>query len=257
LYHVRVSTHSNISHDETKIDLDEAELREQFLEPYEQGRPIVVNGRTIPITDLARIRISSADVPSETLRRQVEAEERASSVLVLGGPPTDWKIASKGRDVTDQFIKGPPGSAAPSGRPERQSAPRKVFIAHSGDTWALNRLLRFIRALGPDPQIAEWLPFSGTQVPEHVRRVFSDCECAVVFAEATQSIGGSSQPGRGVLIEVGLLQQHFGDRIVYLREEGASFGPMADPFAAEFFRQDCLENAFFRLVVEFKAWSLI
>lgn len=140
---------------------------------------------------------------------------------------------------------------------ETPHVPPKVFIAHSGETPALNRLLRFLRALGVDPQVAEWLPYSGAQVPDHVRSAYQDCRCAVVFAEATEQVGDRGQPGRGVLIEIGLLREYFGDRIVYLREEGTDLGPMAEGFACTFFTQGSLEEAFYRIVVEFKNWGLV
>ena len=79
----------------------------------------------------------------------------------------EWRIASRATDVTDQFIKGPPGSASkPKQVSGRRDSGLKVFIAHSGESGALHRLTRFLRALEAEPQIAEWLPSSGAQVPD-------------------------------------------------------------------------------------------
>ncbi len=60
LYHVRISVAGETS-DETKIDLTAEELEQQFLKPYREGRPIVVNGRTIEIANLERLRVSQSE----------------------------------------------------------------------------------------------------------------------------------------------------------------------------------------------------
>ena len=46
--HVRITQKSNSSHDETKLGLTEEQLRERFLQPYELGEPIIINGKSIP-----------------------------------------------------------------------------------------------------------------------------------------------------------------------------------------------------------------
>jgi hypothetical protein len=108
-YHVRVSTKSSPSFDEVRLDLSQEQLEKAFLRPYREGRPIVVSGRTIFLTDLVRLLITQTDETSSDLRPLVEAEERNSAVVA--GLPIEWLIAEKGRDVTDEFITEPPGSA--------------------------------------------------------------------------------------------------------------------------------------------------
>ena len=133
----------------------------------------------------------------------------------------------------------------------------RVFISHSGESLALHRLLRFLRDLEIEPVVAEWVPFRGKPVPKHVTDTMASCVSAIVFATATDEVRGRRQPGRGVLIETGILQERFGERVVYLIEEETEFGPMADNFACEFFTQDNLEKALHRLVIEFRALGLI
>jgi hypothetical protein len=110
-YHVRVSTKSKPTWDEVKLDLSDDELESRFVTPYREGRPIVINGATIPIDDLKALRINRTDQPSAELRPIVKAEQRTQKSVVLG-LPEDWRIADKGADATDQFITEPPGSAA-------------------------------------------------------------------------------------------------------------------------------------------------
>ena len=51
-YHVRITSKSNRSQSEVKLDLSEDQLRDRFLSPYESGEPIVVRGKTIPADDI-------------------------------------------------------------------------------------------------------------------------------------------------------------------------------------------------------------
>src|SRR5689334_15671373 len=61
-YHVRVSRSSNPSYDETRLDLTRDELEQRFLVPYQEGRPIVIGGMTIPVEDIQRIRMATRSV---------------------------------------------------------------------------------------------------------------------------------------------------------------------------------------------------
>jgi len=110
-YHVRLSTKSIRSHDEVRLDLSADELELRFLAPYREGRAIVINGKAIPMDDLAALRISRTDQSSEQLRPVVKAERRASNVYAIG-ISDNWYVAAKGDDMTDQLITEPPGSAA-------------------------------------------------------------------------------------------------------------------------------------------------
>lgn len=107
-YHVRVSTRSKPSADEVRLDLSHDELTTRFLEPYRDGRPIVINGTTIPIDDLAKLHITRTEQSSEELRPAVEAETIGRTYAT----PVDWLIADRGRTVTDDFLTEPPGSSA-------------------------------------------------------------------------------------------------------------------------------------------------
>jgi predicted nucleotide-binding protein len=139
----------------------------------------------------------------------------------------------------------------------RPATPRSVFIAHSGEPAALFRLRRFLEALGVRPVIAEWLPFRGQQVPDHARSSMDGCDAAIVFATAADAVGERRQPGRGLFTETGILQERFGEKVIYLVEEGVELGPMLDSYAREFFTQECLERAFYRVVVELKEYEII
>jgi len=148
-----------------------------------------------------------------------------------------------------------PDAPAPR-KPATVADSTQMFISHSGETPAFYRLERFVRDLGITPIVAEWIPFKGRAVPENARAAMDVCQAAIVFATSADQVGKRAQPGRGALIETGILQERFGQRVIYLVEEGVEFGPMADNFACESFTQDCLERAFHRIIIELRAHGL-
>jgi hypothetical protein len=130
-YHVRITRKSDITRDETKLDLTQEQLEQQFLVPYRQGRPILIGGLTVPMDDLERIRISETNEPAEIVLRQLQATaEGRWAVANLGG---EWSIADQGTDVSDTFINAPPGSDRPETGPtpgHTTADPQSVFVVH-------------------------------------------------------------------------------------------------------------------------------
>ena len=80
-------------------------LISRFVGPYEDGRPIVIDGTTVAIDDLAKIHITWTEQSAEELRPIVEADPKGRTYAT----PIDWRIADSGKNVTDYFITGPPG----------------------------------------------------------------------------------------------------------------------------------------------------
>lgn len=170
-FHVRVST-EGARHDEVKTDLDEETLERQFLAPYRLGRPITVNGQTIPIAKVSRIRIAQSAESSAQIIEWIKAGDRNSRVVNLGGPSYAWRAAARALDVTDQFITGPPGEETPSlapahapgkaetlvepmqSGPTHPGDPGSVFVVAGRDSEAASAIGTFLRALGL--QVVEW-----------------------------------------------------------------------------------------------------
>jgi hypothetical protein len=195
--------------------------------------------------DLA-VRVLTNSVMIDKFRRASEDEKDAIIESAAAQAAEELRVEVSALKAEVKELRAKVEKAHPGSKP-------KVLIAHSGDTKALYKLTRFLNDLGVEPVVAEWLPYKGRQVPDHVRDNLAECACAVVFATRVSK----SQPGRGVLIETGILQEHFGERVVYLAEHGVAFGPMADSFARESFSRRNLERVFHRLVIEFKQFGIV
>lgn len=160
LYHVRISVAGEQS-DETKLDLTDDELEQQFLAPYRDGRPITVNGRVVKMSYLERIRISTSDHSAQDFIPRLIAKDQVS--LGFSGQSYPWRAADRAQDVTDEFITGPPGSAASADadpKLRRVSVPagpgdgRTVFLVHGRHHQMREAMSQFLRSL--DLKIIEW-----------------------------------------------------------------------------------------------------
>jgi predicted nucleotide-binding protein len=185
-YHVRITLKSDPGHDEVKLDLSEEQLKERILALYEQGRPIVIGGRTIPPDDIQRVNITHTDQSSEQLIPAVRAERRASAFITMTSD--EWYVADKGKNVTDDFIKGPPGSGVmPTGGnqgPEIRG-PRVVFVVHGRNLAARDALFTFLRSIGLHPlEWSEAVVAAGGGAPyigDILEKAFSIAQAVVVL----------------------------------------------------------------------------
>jgi hypothetical protein len=147
-YHVRISVKSHPTWDEVALDVSSDRLESQFLAPYREGRAIVVNGSTISITDLVKIRVNKSEQPSSELLPIVREERRKKSFIAV--IPENWLVASHCDEVTDEFIVAPPGSA-------HTSAAAELIIAPL-DSVADDRVgLVFVHGFLSGPEV--WEPF--------------------------------------------------------------------------------------------------
>jgi hypothetical protein len=112
-----VSRFEERRHDEVKNDLPEAQLECQFITPYRLGRAITMNGRTVEVDRIDRLRISKSEERSSALIAGLRAKDRESPG---GGEGSSYsyRAAAAATDVTDLFVTGPPGTA------ERQPSPQ-------------------------------------------------------------------------------------------------------------------------------------
>src|SRR6266545_2959342 len=214
-FHVRLTPKRDRSHDEVKLDLDKEELERRFLRPYAEGRPIVVGGRTIPADDIGRIRINYTDELAAQLLPMVKAERaRSGGIAPISD---DWYIAKRGRDVTDEYIEGPPGYAVLDSQSASEGAtgsppvpnPRSVFVVHGRNLRARDALFSFLRSINLAPlEFVEAIAATGRPSPyigEILNAAFGRARAVVVLFtpddEARMAMGRDED--RTILVELG------------------------------------------------------
>jgi len=184
-YHVRIKPKSDKRYGENKTDVTLEQLIARYVEPYEQGRAILINGKTVQSDDIERIRISKSERTIESYIPAIRAEAMNSSVAVFGGPPYAHTAVSRAEDVTDQFIEGPPGykkeltSGNTIGSVEILDK-SKVFIVHGHDEAAQSKAARFVEKLGLEAIILHEKASSGRTIIEKIEH-YSDVGFAIIL----------------------------------------------------------------------------
>jgi len=133
----------------------------------------------------------------------------------------------------------------------------RVFISHGKESAALRKVERFLRALGLEPVIVILGASEGLAVDDLVEKRMSESDCALILATADDEIEGRKQPRLNVMHEIGLAQEKFGNKVIYLKENGCEFPSNVRPKVWENFTQDNMENAFEKISKELRAFGLI
>lgn len=185
-YHVIVKPKSDKFYGEYKTDLTKEQLISRFIEPYEQGMPIVINGKTVQPDDLERIKISESERTIESFIPQIRAEHQNSSVAIIGGPSYTHQAIGRAKDVTDDFIEGAVGykkalvKSQSTDQKLVRSQSNRVFIVHGHDESAQNKAARFVEKLGFEAIILHEKASSGRTIIEKIEH-YSDVGFAIVL----------------------------------------------------------------------------
>lgn len=134
---------------------------------------------------------------------------------------------------------------------------KRIFISHGKHTPALDRVERFIRALGFVPVIVAREPSLGKSVDDLVEEQMTGCLCAIVLATKDDQVQDYFQPRPNVIHEIGLAQEKFRNRVIYLKEEGCKFPSNIQPKVWEDFTQENLEDVFEKIVKELRGFKLL
>ena len=137
------------------------------------------------------------------------------------------------------------------------STNKRIFIGHGKHTPALDRVERFIRALGFVPVIVAREPSLGKSVDDLVEEQMTGCLCAIILATRDDQVQDYFQPRLNVIHEIGLAQEKFRNRVIYLKEEGCKFPSNVQPKVWEDFTQESLENVFEKIVKELRGFKLL
>lgn len=145
---------------EIKSDLKNLEdVINKYAEPYQIGKPILINGRTISIEYIERLRIFSSEISGEVLKEQQankrRAEDRASSVVMIGFYSNDLESAIlKQKEITEDLIiyaKGTKKEVSNLVEKKKKITPSKVFIVHGHDDALINEVKAFLSAQTIEP----------------------------------------------------------------------------------------------------------
>lgn len=156
-YHVRITSKDpqRRSHDALALDKNADWIEKHIVAPRGQGRDIFIDGQVFSWDSIDEIHITETDQTSEQLIPQVRAQRRGDGIVT--SIPDRWFVARDGREVTEQFITGPPGTgpAAESKEATIFATNRKaVMVIYGHDIEAKNALFDWLRAIGLQPR--EW-----------------------------------------------------------------------------------------------------
>lgn len=166
-YHIILyldDNHHKNEWDKTEIKSDISDLQDvidKYSEPYQTGNPILINGRTIPVEQVKRLRIFSSESPSKILKHNQklkrEARDRASSIAFIGFYNNDLESAIlEETEITDDLIKYAKGTKKEELNIEIRTESKsltKVFIVHGHDDALINEVKSFLLAQSIEPII--------------------------------------------------------------------------------------------------------
>lgn len=146
-------------------------------------------------------------------------------------------------------------------KPQSSSAkPPKAFIAHEGETQALNKLKTFLDALGVTYLIAEIEPSNGRVVEGQVDWTQGQADFAIILATKGKIVNkttGKPQMGTNVADELGRARVVFRNRIILLLETGLEAHTNVGGIVRARFMPQSMDKAFEKIVNELKNWGFI
>jgi len=151
----------------------------------------------------------------------------------------------------------------PKGKSEQTSAmvgsPPKAFIAHGGETEALDKLKEFLIALGIEPLVVEDQASENRSIGNNVDLYARQADCAIILATKgdIDGVTGSFIPRGNVLIEIGKAQELFKDRIIYLLQAGTKFPSNVSEKVWGRFTTSCMDEAFTKIARELTAFGIL
>lgn len=185
-YHIIIKPKSDRLYGEYKTDLTIEQLISRYIEPYQQGNPITINGKTIQPDDIERITIKESLKTIESYISQIKIENESSSIAIIGGPSYTYQAISRAKDVTDDFIEGAVGyKKVPTSNHHNKNQllteqKNQVFIVHGRDESAKNQAARFVEKLGFEAIILHEKASSGRTIIEKIEN-YSNVGFAIVL----------------------------------------------------------------------------
>lgn len=187
-YHVILELgekHHKNAWDQVEIKSDLTDLEDvinKYAEPYQVGKPILINGRTIPIEHIERLRIFSSEISGVVLKEQQankrRAEDRASSVVMIGFYSNDLESAIlKQKEITEELVtyaKGTKKEISNLSEKTKKITPSKVFIVHGHDDALINEVKAFLSAQRIEPIVLREQHDASLTIIEKLERYTKD-----------------------------------------------------------------------------------
>jgi predicted nucleotide-binding protein len=219
-YHVRITPKGRQRgrEDALALDKDADWIEEHITAPRRQGHDIFVDGRGFSWADVEQIHITETDQTVDQLIPQMDARLTESGLITA--TPTKWYVVTDGRDVTEQFITGPPGTgpSAAADKATTFATDRKaVMVIYGHDTQANEALFAWLRAIGLQPR--EWtqlIQASGSASPyvgEVLDKALQNVQAVIAFFTPDEYVTSAGpqddstwrlQARPNVLIEAGM-----------------------------------------------------
>lgn len=187
-YHVILELgekHHKNAWDQVEIKSDLTDLEDvinKYAEPYQVGKPILINGRTIPIEHIERLRIFSSEISGEVLKEQQankrRAEDQASNVVMIGFYSNDLESAIlKQKEITEELVtyaKGTKKEVSTLVEKKEKITPSKVFIVHGHDDALINEVKAFLSAQRIEPIVLREQHDASLTIIEKLERYTKD-----------------------------------------------------------------------------------
>lgn len=135
----------------------------------------------------------------------------------------------------------------------------KAFIAHGGQSPALDKLKNFLIALGIEPLVVEEQASENRSVGDNVDYYARQADFAIILATKGDIDGqtGGFIPRGNVLIEIGKSQEIFKDRIIYLLQAGTKFPTNISEKVWGRFTTERMDDAFIKIARELTEMKIL
>ncbi len=135
-----------------------------------------------------------------------------------------------------------------------------VFIAHGGESAALNKLCSFLKALGVEPLVVEVQPSEGRLTESQVDKYMKQADCAIILATYGHIVDTKTHqkhPRLNVVDELGRCRKVFPRKTILLLEKGVDLPSNVSGIVYERFTKQNRESAFIKVAKELRAFNLI
>jgi len=192
----------------------------------------------------------------------IEENKNALSLCIdytldaIGRLDTERKAAEQSQ--IDELFKEPEKAKKQPSSKSTESL--KAFIAHEGETRALNILKEFLEALGIQYFIAESKASDGRSIEKQVDWTQSKADFAICLATKGKAINrktGKHYMGLNVADELGRARQVYGNHIILLVQKGVEVHTNPREIVHETFTTTNMERAFIKIVKELTNWGFI